>query len=237
MKVSLMVECSSHRWHRKNVSDYKCPLLLEIIPSGAGWADVKLDIGDDHFDCEVSYIGDSIHDLVERVFYLYPDWNYDEHNQNVMKYYDEIEAVSTIDGVTAKRRWINVPWKTELFWDGEGAFIKWTMERPATNENDFDVTITLDVSQEDESSYTYQVKYKDLCYAVAKGVTELLVRYGLIGYYETTWMDDINIRHFLHIKEIALDMKIELESAQQESRIIYTTRLGQEMDLLIRPLP
>ena len=217
--------------------DYKCPLSLEIIPSGAGWADVKLDIWDDHFDCVLSYIGDSIHDLVERVYYLYPDWSHDSYDYRIMEYYDEVEDVSAIDGVTDVYKWSDVPKRTKLFWDGEGSFVKWTMERPATIENDFDVTITLEVSQEDEYTHTYQVKYKDLCYAVAKGVTEVFVRYGLIGYYETTWMEDINIRHFLHIKEIALDMKIELESDPQESKCIYTTRLGQEMDLLIRPLP
>ena len=81
-----------------------------------------------------------------------------------------------------------------------------------------------------------EVKYKDLCYALAKGITEIFVRYGLIGYYESTWMEDINIRHFLHIKEIALGMKIEMESEMQESRSTFTTRLGQEMDLLIRAL-
>ena len=208
------------------MSDYKCPLSLEIIPSGAGWADVKLDIGDDHFDCMLSYIGDSIHDPIERVYYLYPDWNHDDYN-SIMEY----------DEVPVKEVWSDVPRRTELFWNGEGSSVRWTMERPATIENEFNVTIMLEVSQEEESSHTYQVKYKDLCYAVAKGVTEILVRYGLIGYYETTWMEDINIRHFLHIKEIALDMKIELESDPQESRSIYTTRLGQEMDLLIKPLP
>jgi hypothetical protein len=49
-------------------------------------------------------------------------------------------------------------------------------------------------------------------------------------------MEDINIRDFLHIKEIALGMKIEMESDMQESRSTFTTRLGQEMDLLIRAL-
>ena len=218
------------------MSNYKCPLSLEIIPSGAGWADVKLDIEDVHFDCVLSYIGDSMHDLIERVYYLYPDWLHDSYDYRIMEYYDEVEAVSTVDGVTEKRVWSDVPKKAEMIWDGEGSSIKWILERPATIESEFDVTITLEVSQEDESTHTYHVKYKDLCYAVAKGVTEVLVRYGLIGYYESTWMEDINIRHFLHIKEIALDMKMDMESDHDESRSIFTTRLGQELDLLIKPL-
>ncbi len=218
------------------MSDYRCPLSLEIIPRGTGWADVKLDIGDDRFDCVISYIGDSIHDLIERVYYLYPDWPHDSYDYRIMEYYDEVETVSTIDGATDKQVWSDVPKRTEMVWDGEGSSVKWTLERPATIENEFDVTLTLEVSQEDESARTYQVKYKDLCYALAKGVTEIFVRYGLIGYYESTWMEDINIRHFLHIKEIALGMKIEMESDMQESRSTFTTRLGQEMDLLIRAL-
>ena len=218
------------------MSDYRCPLSLEIIPRGTGWADVKLDIGDDRFDCVISYIGDSIHDLIERVYYLYPDWPHDSYDYRIMEYYDEVKPVSTIDGATDKHVWSDVPKRTEMVWDREGSSVKWTLERPATLESEFNVIITLEVLQEEESARIYQVKYKDLCYAVAKGATEVLVWYGLIGYYESTWMEDINIRHFLHIKEIALDMKIEMESAHKESHTIFSTRLGQEMDLLIRPL-
>ena len=117
------------------MSNYKCPLSLEIIPNGTGRADVKLDIEDDHFDCVLSYIGDSMHDLIERVYYLYPDWLHDSYDYRIMEYYDEVEDVSTIDGVTEKRVWSDVPKKAEMIWDGEGSSIKWTLERPATIEN------------------------------------------------------------------------------------------------------
>ena len=101
------------------MSEYKCPLSMVIIPSGAGWADVKLKIGDDYFDCVLSYIGDSIHDLIERVYYLYPDLPHDSYDYRIMEYYDEVGAVSTIDGVTEKRVWSDVPKKAEMIWDGE----------------------------------------------------------------------------------------------------------------------
>ncbi len=214
------------------------PVSLEFVPGGGGWAKVKMKIFDDSFTFPISYIGDSVHALVERIYYLYPDWYHDESDYRVMEYYDDVEAVSTIDGVTAKRKWSNVPWRTQLIWDGEGTFVNVNFERPKTIEVNCDVTITLDVHQDGEAVHTYHVRYMDLAYALAKGVTELLVRYGIVGYYESTWMEDINIRHFLRIKEIALNETIELEADDQKAdNDIYKSRLGQEMDLLIRPMP
>jgi hypothetical protein len=67
-------------------------------------------------------------------------------------------------------------------------------------------------------------------------VTDLLIRYGIVGYYESTWMEDINIRHFLQIKGLALDKEIELVPDSQNEKSIFNTRLGQELDLLIRPM-
>jgi len=218
--------------------DKNCPVLLEFIPGGAGWAKIIMKIYDDSFTFPISYIGDSVYGLVERIYYLYPDWNHDDCDYRVMEYYDDIEVVSTVDGVTVNRVWSNVPWRTQLIWDGEGKFVNVYFERPKTIEANCDVTITLDVHQEKESVHSYYVKYMDLAYALAKGVTELLVKYGIVGYYESTWMDDVNIRHFLRIKEIALNAAIELEADDEGADSdIYKSRLGQEMDLLIMPIP
>jgi hypothetical protein len=218
------------------LGNLNCPIMLEVKPDGAGWAEVKMHIGKDDYVFTVSYIGEDIHDLIEKVYYLYPNWGHDDHNNKVMEYYDDVEIESTIDGVTVKRIWTEVPWRTELLWDGEGSYMKLKMERPATIDDDFDVTITLEVYQQEESFHTYTVRYKDLCYAVAKGVTEALIRYGIVGCYESTWMQDINIRHFLQIKGLALDKEIELVPDSQNEKSIFYTRLGQELDLLIRPM-
>lgn len=217
------------------MSNKKCPISLSLIPGGAGWAEAEIEIFADSYTCSISYLGDSIHDLVERVYYLYPNLDHDDYNNLIMEYYEDVEAFETIDDIVVSRDWINVPWKTELLWDGEGSHIKWMLERPATIETDFDVTITLEVFQEEQSTHTYQVRYKDLCYAVARSVTDLLVRYGLMGCYESTWMDDINIRHLLRIKEIALDMEIERKTDSQSD--ICSSDLKQELEFLIRPLP
>ena len=218
------------------MGNLNCPIMLEVKPGGAGWAEVNMHIGKDDYTFILSYIGEDIYDLIEKVYYLYPNWGHDNLDYRVMEYYDDVEIESTIDGVTAKQLWSDVPWKTKLLWNGEGTYVKWKMERPATIDDDFDVTITLEVYQQEESFHTYTVRYKDLCYAVAKGVTEALIRYGIVGCYESTWMQDINIRHFLQIKGLALDKEIELVSDSQDEQGIFHTRLEQEMDLLIRSM-
>ncbi len=220
------------------MSNTNCPVSMEIIPGGVGWADVKVNIFEVSFTFVISYIGDSISDLVERVYYLYPIFDHDDYDYRIMEYYEEVEAGEIIDGEEIGPEWENIPWRTELLWDGEGSSVKWTFERPKTIKADCDLTLTLEVSQEEESIHHYTVRYKDFCYALAKAVTEVFVRYGIVGYFESTWMEDINLRHFLRIKEFALDesIKVDTESPYFKDNT-FPTRLGQELDLLLKPMP
>ena len=84
------------------MGNMNCPIMLEVKPDGAGWAEIKMHIGKDDYVFTVSYIGEDIHDLIEKVYYLYPDWGHDDHNNKVMEYYDDVEIESTIDGVDSQ---------------------------------------------------------------------------------------------------------------------------------------
>ena len=120
-----------------DLGNLNCPIMLEVKPGGAGWAEVNMHIGKDDYTFILSYIGEDIYDLIEKVYYLYPNWGHDNLDYRVMEYYDDVEIESTIDGVTAKQLWSDVPWKTKLLWNGEGTYVKWKMERPATIDDDF----------------------------------------------------------------------------------------------------
>lgn len=212
----------------------KSPLSIEIIPGAYGWADVRLKIFDDVFEFALSDVCDSIHGLIERVYYLYPVWQHDNRDHSIMEY-GEADITSTINGTKETERWYDIPYASKpLYWDGEGSYVIWKMKRPLDIKSDFEVTIILEVNQEDVSTHTYAIRYSDLCYALAKGVTEMLLDYGFIGYYETTWMEDINLRHFLRIKEIALDTPIALTDGEHEG--VFHTSLKQELDLLLHPM-
>lgn len=213
----------------------QCPISIGITPSGYGWADVKFNICNDKFNFAISYVGASIGDFVERVYYLSADFGHDDVNYNVMEYAEKDLPFIDYDGTPGFGRWIDLPWRTEIYWDGESSSVTISMERPVSNDIDFDLTIKFDIFNEEKFTHTYTVRYRDFCYAVSKGVTELLVKYGIIGYHESSWLEDINIRHLLWIKSFALQEYIEQRADKRDG--IYRTNLEQELALLVKPMP
>lgn len=210
-----------------------CPISITFSSIGAGWAKARLHIGNDDFVFPISYLEDGIDALIERIYYLSSMLGHDDYNSDLMEY-GEAEITSVIDGEEATRHWIEIPWKTTtMVWDGEPLFVRLEFERPLNHDSNFDVLITLDVYQEEHSKYNYTVRYRDLCYAAAKAITDLITEYGLIGVYESTWMPDINLRHFLTIKEIALDMP--LKKAYDSEYAVHTS-IEDELKLLLKPM-
>ena len=209
-------------------------MSLSFSSSGAGWAKAKLLIGEDAFTFSISYLWDDINDLLDRVYYLYPNWGHDDANWNIMEY-GESDITSMEDGEETTRHWEEIPWKTTLDWDGEGESVRWTFERPVNLDADFDVSISLDIFQNEEGKYSYTIRYKDLCYAVSKAITDFIAEYGIIGSFESSWMKDINLRHLLRIKGIALNDAVA-ESVGTGDNWEVTTPLEEEIKLLLKPM-
>ncbi len=211
------------------------PISLSFSARGAGWANARLHIGDDDFVFSISYIGAGINALIERIYYLSPMLGQDDYNLDVMEY-GEADITSVISGEEATRHWEQIPWKTTtMIWDGELSFVRLEFERPINLDPDFDVLITLDVHQDVDCKFNYTVRYRDLCYAVAKAITDLIVEYGIIGVYESTWMTDINLRRFLKIKEISLDLPIKKAYDSEDNDVVHTS-IEEELKLLLKPM-
>ena len=217
------------------MSTASCPISLTFSSTGAGWADAKLCIGEDAFTFSISYLWPGINELLDRVYYLYPKWWHDDYNLDVMEY-GEADLPTIIDGKEMIIHWEEIPWKTTpLEWSGEPDSVRWEMERPVNINKDFDVAITLDVWQEKERKYSYTVRYKDLCYAVSKAITDFIAEYGIIGSFESTWMKDMNLRHLLRIKGIALDEAVKVNVGTKNDWKV-TSSLKEEIKLLLRPM-
>ncbi len=217
------------------MSTASCPLSLAFATTGAGWAEAKILIGADTFDFSISYLGHGIGDLIERIYYLSTDLGYDDYNLAAMEY-GEADITSVLDGEEATRHWEQIPWKTTpVVWEGEPDFVRLIFERKVNLDPDFDVSVTLDVHQQENRKYEYTVRYRDLCYATAKAVTALLIEYGIVGFYESAWMPDINLRHFLKIKEIALNEPIKTCYDSKEPYMVHSS-LEEELGLLLKPM-
>ncbi len=216
------------------MSAASCPISLSFSSSGAGWAKAKLLIGEDAFEFSISYLGNDINDLLDRVYYLYPNWGHDDANWKILEY-GEADLPTVFDGKEKIIHWEEIPWKTSLYWDGEGESVRWGFERPVNLDDDFDVDISLDVYQNEEKKYQYSIRYKDLCYAVSKAITDFIAEYGIVGSFDSSWMKDINLRHLLKIKAIALDEAIK-ENGDTGEKWKVTSSLDEEIKLLLQPM-
>lgn len=115
-----------------------------------------------------------------------------------------VKIVERIDELPAISR--PIPHKAEFVWDEELATSCWTLTREPTEDADFELHIDISLNRVEEKNYSYKVRYKDFCYAVAKTCTDVLKSHGIYGYHYSTYVDDINLRHLLFIKSSGIGL-------------------------------
>lgn len=194
-----------------NLKKRDCGISMKLVPYGAGWTDVYLNIGEDKLYFIISAVlGDTFTDLLRVLYFLHPENNDPEHEENYIDCWkglvenDEVvEIAERIDKCPCTIR--PIPKKGEFSWDEEGSASKWIIEREATLDTDFDIKISIDICRDETKHYEYNVRYKDFCYAVAKTCTEVLKSHGIYGYHHSIYQDDMHLRYLLFVKSVALD--------------------------------
>lgn len=165
-----------------------CGIKIKFYELKAGWLYMDFDIKDMHFTFKSSYcLGDGIEDLINVIYGLNPireDFEYD----------DRINHADCC-----------IPISAQISIDEEGSNIYWKIERENTKEIDCNLKINLIVDREETTSYNFTVKYKDFCYALAKACTEMIKKYGFIGYWKSYWRNGFPLRQLLEIKAVALN--------------------------------
>lgn len=197
-----------------NLQKRDCGMEIKLVPYGGGWTDVYFHIGDDELYFIITSIRcDQFSKLLEILYYLHPDQNDPMSNDNI-DYWDGVYEI--INGKCVVSKIVehceeypaiihSIPHKAEMHWDEEGSSSHWIFTREPTEESDFELQIDICIHQEKEKHYSHKVRYQDFCYAVAKTCTEVLKSHGIYGYHHATYTDDINLRHLLFIKAVALD--------------------------------
>ena len=194
-----------------NLKKRDCGISMKLVPYGAGWTDVYLNIGEDKLYFIISSVlGDTFTDLLRILYFLHPENHDPENEENFIDCWwglvenDEVvEIAERIDKCPCTIR--PIPKKGEFSWDEEGSASKWIIEREATLDTDFDIKISIDICRDETKHYEYNVRYKDFCYAVAKTCTEILKSHGIYGYHHSIYQDDMHLRYLLFIKSVALD--------------------------------
>ena len=161
-----------------------------------------------------------------------PHFFYSRSVPNITRKYSTPENKNTITTV-------------KFDWDEEGRFVHFKLTRsnplltpPPVGVPD-PISIELDTIY---GKYHYVIDGRDLCYAVAKGCTEALKKYGFQGYKKSTSGqysgDNIDINMLLFVKAYALDAW-EARDTQLAYQIpdgwheAYSSSFEKEMELLL----
>ena len=208
-----------------NLQKRECPIVFRFVPYGAGWEDVYLTVdGTTHYFVVTYVWGDQIDALVDVLLLFHPD--YSRHCDSSLRLSDDKEW-EEFDGPCPR---------TKFVWDGEGHAATWRLHRtPMTGT---DATIEVEIVEQNDGEapnppVLFTVGYKDLCYAVAKGMTEAMQWHGLYGYFQAVWSHDINLRKLLFLKSFALDAMDVLKVEDLGGKNGERTDFEKELELLL----
>ena len=219
-----------------------CGIEMRLVPYGAGWTDVHLNIGSDQLYFIISSgWGDRFSELLKILYHLHPQVN-DQDSYNKLEYWDDI--CEFIDGKYKVTKIVEncddcpatiqpIPYKGEFTWHEEGTHSHWSIWREPTEDTDFDIHINIQICRNDTKEYAYTVRYKDFCYAVAKTCTQVLKSHGIYGYHYSVYFDDLNLRHLLFIKAVALDAFEARQLTDNEDGSGVSSPFEKELQLLL----
>lgn len=198
-----------------------------------GWSYIDMEVGEKKHHIEASYLGDSLATLVDRLYYLYPKPGHDAYDFENIEYGSCKGHLEYSDGKTETVLWDDVPKATSMQLDEEGYLWTLSVEREVTLDCDFDVRLT--IKNTDGEAESFGMKYKDLCYAVAKCCTEVIKRYGLSGYVDSSLDRDINLRRLIFIKAVALGCTESIACNQETESDISRELALLMLDMLQSP--
>ncbi len=233
-------------WNKEKPKKRDCGIKMKIVPYGAGWTDVYLDLAGDHLYFIISEVmGNQFDDLLKILYHLYPDQSDPERVDELMEYkcgicaetetgYEVVKIVDDLHDIKLPVVVRDIPWKADFTWDEEGACSDWTIERVPDQSEDFLLKIHIEHHRAETKIYDYEVSYRDFCYAVAKACTEMLKEYGFYGYHYSTYTQDMNIRYLLFLKSVALNnFEARKLTCYDEEGHGETTDLQRELELLL----
>ena len=186
-----------------------CEIRVRLTPVGADFMRVHFRIGgDNHYFYPSCVMGDQFSSFLSAVYCLYNE-GCDYHTLHKRQW---------------KKRFGVDPWEypwqegknsfyksLPITWDEEGRIIEVTVSRRSPIEEVFPdgvpdpITVSFSYKKQ---QFQYTVDGRELCYAVAKGYTEAIKKYGFQGYLRSTGMqylgDAFDMEELLFVKAYAL---------------------------------
>ena len=203
-----------------------CPVIIRVLPRGAGWTDIEWFVPaemEKPLVLTASYIGGLFGDFIRALYCLSPSqrgytrgyhitdflpFEYDTSTQRLGQIYVKGESSPNLT-------YMEIPHKTRFHWEEEPGGSDWVLARvfdgdTASEDNVFLVQVDISLNRYPNEGhrkfeYSFTVEYRELCYAVAKAMTDVMKEYGFSGYSESTSDEVINVNELLFLKAIALD--------------------------------
>lgn len=119
-------------------------------------------------------------------------------------------------------------------WDEEPGSCKWIIERL----NRYDVAesdLRISISNE-EMSTTFDIGYRDYCYAVVKAYNDYLLKGGFIGFHYGSYFYEISVHKFLYLKAMILDRMDLIERINVGDKCCKPSDIHKEIELLLMEL-
>ncbi len=226
-----------------NLQKRDCPIKMELEPYGCDDIHVRWEIGgDEHNFYSESIIGGEFAELMHAVYNLYHEKN-DRHK---FPRYSRKRVISAGEDRRLQRGEFQL--ETCVWWD-QREYSSVTFSRKDNwhtegfyAESPDPVQISIRRHSE-RSPKRYCVDGKDLAYAIGKGATEAIKKYGFYGYFFSTGSDDecgdfFRIHELLFFKAYALDaMEVrEYRTVWKDEdgwRHAEGTSFEKEMELLL----
>lgn len=224
-----------------------CGIKMRLVPYGAGWTDLYTDFGEGELYFIISNVmGPGFDSLMQALYYLHPSNRGSEGiPEDVIDYKygilekenDEYVVTKIIDNtheIEPPFTYTPIPWKAHFNWDEERAESRWILEREANEEESFMVNLHIEIDRAELKTYDYQLRYEDLCYAVADACTKAMKKHGFLGYHAATYVEDINVRYLLFLKAAALRcMEACKVTWYQDKGKGDTSDFSKELELLL----
>ena len=181
---------------------YDCPVKFTITECEAGWTKLEVEINGEHIDFIISGIWQDKNpsNLLQTAYLFNPflgafkermDIDYQMVDEDYKGYSD-------------------IPLKSEFEWDSEPFSTEWCVYMPLAQfevkEPKLLISIKKDIGSEKYREYSFEIKYKDFCYAVGKCFSDILNKTCMEEYHINSFGDEINLRYLVFAKAYGLGL-------------------------------
>ena len=190
-----------------------CNIRIRLTPIGADFMRVHLRIGqDNHYFYPSCVMGDQFSSFLTAVYCLYNE-GYDYHQLHTRQWKRRFGCeFQTPNDENGRRYFKSIP----ISWDEEGRVDHIILSRSSAEKDYFSIVpqgvtdpIGIEITYT-RGNFKYSVDGRDLCYAIARGYTEAIKKYGFQGYLRSTGQqylgDSFEIEELLFVKAYALDV-------------------------------